>query len=774
LALTPKCFDILLMFVERSGEVLVKEELLESIWPDTIVEEGNLNRNISTIRKVLGESPNDHRYIVTVPGRGYRFVAEVRVGFEEYPRHEQRAASKSENVEFTQQTFEKKGAIPPIPAPMIVRPREPTWERSVRNYVPWLAAGTVVVVFALVLVLKTGIRTKPVLSANDLVLISDFSNATGDPVFDDTLKQAISVELSQSPYLNILSEAKVGLLLRLMTKPADTRLTPDVARDLCQRAGSKAYITGSIAQLGNQYVMTLDALNCQTGDVLAREQVTAAGKEQVLRELGVGGTKLRAKLGESLSTVQRFDTPLEQTTTPSLEALQAFSAGNLARDRKGDAAAAPLYKRAIELDPKFTMAYDALGLAYSNLDEPKLATENITKAFELRERASEREKFQITANFSQMVTGDLEKVNQICESWTQLYPRDSYSHNLLGVNYEFLGQYDKALAEMREAVRLNPEGTILHSNIMEDYTALNNLQAAKNEYVRTLEQKLDHPYLHADRYEIAFLENDEAERKRQLAWASGMAGAEDLLLSLDSDSKAYFGELAEARELSRRAAESARRGDQNETAALWQANAALREAEFGNSDRARKEAEAALALAPSRDVKVLTSLALARSGESNHSTKIADDLGESFPQNTVINRYWLPTIRAAIEIDRGNAAKAIEMLRAAIPYELGYPNPEAEGGRYLYPIYVRAQAYFLMHRYHESAAEFQKILDHPSLTENCPFGALAHLGMARAALAAGDKTKARSYFQEFLTLWRDADRNIPILVAAKSNYTKLQ
>ena len=368
-----------------------------------------------------------------------------------------------------------------------------------------------------------------------------------------------------------------------------------------------------------------------------------------------------------------------------------------------------------------------------------------------------------------MVTGDLEKVNQICESWTQLYPRDSYSHNLLGVNYEFLGQYDKALAEMREAARLNPEGTILHSNIMEDYTALNNLQAAKNEYVRTLEQKLDHPYLHADRYEIAFLENDEAERKRQLAWASGMAGAEDLLLSLDSDSKAYFGELSEARELSRRAAESARRGDQNETAALWQANAALREAEFGNSDRARKEAEAALALAPSRDVKVLASLALARSGESNRSAKIADDLGKSFPQNTVINGYWLPTIRAAIEIDRGNAAKAIEMLRAAIPYELGYPNPEAEGGRYLYPVYVRAQAYFLMHRYHESAAEFQKILDHPSLTENCPLGALAHLGMARAVLAAGDKAKARSHFQEFLTLWRDADRNIPILVAAKSN-----
>jgi len=779
LALTPKCFDVLLMLVERSGEVLVKEELLESIWPDTVVEEGNLNRNISTLRKVLGESPNDHRYIVTVPGRGYRFVAEVRKRFEEYPRVtrlEQRVIGVAEGTEFSPDTPEKKGAVAPIPipAPTIVRPREPSrmW-RTPYSARMLQAAGVVVITLVLVFVMKSSLGTKPILSANDRILIADFSNSTGDPVFDDTLKQAISVELSQSPYLNIISDAKVSLLLKLMTKPPDTRLTPDIARDLCQRAGCKAYITGSIARLGNQYVIALDALNCQTGDVLARQQVTAAGKEQVLRELGVGGTKLRAELGESLSIVQRFDTPLEQTTTPSLEALQAFSAGNLARDRKGDAAAAPLYKRAIEIDPNFTMAYDALGLAYSNLDEPSLATENITKAFELRQRASEREKFQITANFSQIVTGDLEKANQICEPWTQLYPRDSYPHNLLGVNYEFLGHNDKALAEMREAARLNPEGTILHSNIMEDYSALNDLEAAKSEYVRTLEQKLDHPYLHADRYGIAFLQHDETERSRQLAWATGRVGAEDLLLSLDSDTKAYSGKLAEARELSHRAVESARRGDQNETAALWQANAALREAEFGNSDRARKEAEAALALASSRDVQVLASLALARAGDIGRSAKIVDNLARNFPQNTVINGYWLPTIRAAIEIERGSPAKAIDVLRAAIPYELGYPNPQAEVGRYLYPIYVRAHAYFLMHRYEESAAEYQKILDHPSLTGNCPLGALAQLGFARVRAIQGDAGKARSGYEVFLALWKDADQNISLLKQAKAEYSNL-
>jgi eukaryotic-like serine/threonine-protein kinase len=777
LALTPKCFDILLMFVERPGEVLVKEELLESIWPDTVVEEGNLNRNISTIRKVLGESPNDHRYIVTVPGRGYRFVAEVREGFEECPqlaRREQRSPSNGDGAELSP-PVEKKSVIAPIPipAPAIVRPRQQVRERKIGYYLAWLTVGAAAFALALMLWLKVSSRPNPALGANDSVLIADFSNATGDPVFDDTLKQAISVELSQSPYLDILSDAKVDLILKLMTKPADTRLTPEVARDLCQRAGCKAYITGSIARLGNQYVMTLDALNCQTGDVLAREQVTAAGKEQVLRQLSAVGTKLRTKLGESLSTVQRFDTPLEQTTTPSLEALQAFSAGNLARDRKGDAVAVPLYKRAIELDPKFTMAYDALGLAYSNLDEPKLATENITKAFELRERGSEREKFQITANFSQMVTGDLEKANQICEPWTQLYPRDSYPHNLLGVNYEFLGQYDKALAEMREAARLNPEGTILHSDIMEDYTALNNLEAAKKEYEQTLEKKLDHPYLHADRYGIAFLENDSAERGRQLAWATGRAGAEDFLLSLESDTQAYAGKLADARELSRRAVESARGGDQNETAALWQANAALREAEVGNSDRARKEAEAALVLAPSRDVQVLASLAIARSGDSNRSQKIAEELSKNFPQNTVINGYWLPTIRAAIAIDRGEAAKALDALRAATPYELGYPNPQAGVGRYLYPVYVRAQAYLLTHRYYEATAEYQKILDHPSLTVNTTLGALARLGLARARAKQGDAARASSEYEKFFALWKIADPDIPILKRAKAEYSSL-
>lgn len=780
--LTSKDFELLMALIEHRGEVQIKEELMRRVWPDTIVEEGNLNRHISTLRKILGESPNQHEYIVTVPGRGYQFVAEVDILWHREedeggpvsesagPKTESERTNGPRNVRSSSpaaELFSTGGLRLAASARPLGVAERPNW-RAVA-----LIAGVIVFVVALSGGFWIRLRAKPILTNADQILIADFVNSTGDPVFDDTLKQGIAVQLEQSPAINVLSEARIRSALRLMTKPSDTRLTPDLARDVCQREGARAYIAGSIASLGSKFVLGVSAVDCATGDTLAREQATAADKEHVLNALSGAASQIRMRLGESRSSVQRFDIPLTQATTSSLEALQAFSAGNLARDRKGDAAAVPLYKRAIELDPIFTMAYDALGLAYSNLDEPKLATENIAKAFELRERGSEHEKFQITANFSQMVTGDLEKVNQICEPWTQLYPRDSYPHNLLGVNYEFLGQYDKALVEMREAARLNPEGAILHSDIMEDYTALNDLEAAKKEYEQTLEKKLDHPYLHADRYGIAFLENDSEERNRQLLWATGRAGAEDFLLSLESDTQAYSGKLADARELSRRAIESARAGGQNETAALWQANAALREAEFGNADSARKQAEAALVLAPSRDVQVLASLAIARSGNSNRSQEIAEELAKNYPRNTVINDYWLPTIRAAIAIDRGDGAKALKALRAATPYELGYPNPQAGVGRYLYPVYVRAQAYLLTHRYEQAALEYQKILEHPSLTVNTALGVLARLGLARARARQSDVKNARSEYGQFLALWKGADSNIPILDQAKTEYSSL-
>jgi len=778
LPLTPKCFDILLALVEHPGEVLVKEELMESVWPDTVVEEGNLNRNISTLRKALGESPNDHRYIVTVPGRGYRFVAEVREVPEDHPmasRHAPQGAGIAESLEFPHEPFARKASVQPLPgpSPSIVRSQSPQRFSGLRRRILWVAVGAVACSLAVVIVFRLGFRTKAVLSATDQVLIVDFSNTTGDAVFDDTLKQAVSVDLSQSPYLNILSDARVSSTLKLMTKPPDTRLTGDVARDLCQRAGGRAYIAGSIARLGAQYVIGLNAVDCRSGDSIALEQVVAQSKEQVLNALGGVTTKLRGKLGESLSSVDKSDTPLMQATTFSLEALQAFSQGDIARDRKGDAAAVPFFKRAIELDPNFALAYDALGLTYSNLDEPGLASENIAKAYALRERTSEREKFEIATNYSQIATGELEKANQIAELWAQAYPRDAYPRNILGVNYEFLGQYEKAVAEMSEAARLNPDGVVLLSNLMEDYTALGQLDQAKATYQLALARKLDHPYLHADRYGLAFLENDDAEMSRQVAWAAEHTGAEDLLISSESDTNAFFGHLGRAREFSRLAIASSQRADQKETAALWQMNAALREAEFGNSARAKQETAAALAIAASRDVQVLAALALARAGEARQAQKMSDQVAKQFPLNTVLRGYWLPTIRAAIALDRDKPSEAVETLQACLPYELGYPNPEVEVGRYLYPVYVRGQAYLLIHRGSEGLAEFQKFLDRRSVAVNSPLGALTRLGLARAYNLLGENAKSRAAYEDFFHLWKDADPDIPILAQARAEYSRL-
>jgi len=781
ISLSPKDFDLLLALVQHHGEVLVKEELMERVWPDTVVEEGNLNRHISTLRKTLGESPNEHEYIVTVPGRGYRFVSEVREDWRESPHL---SVQEADQIGLPPGDESSLGSTVPrvhlsalrTPSAHVSRPEAwgSTWRA--RSGSTWLAVGTVVALGAISLAagaLLLSMRSKPILTNTDYILISDFVNTTIDPVFDDTLKQAVTVQLSQSPYLNILSEARIRTALQLMTRPPDTKLTPDVAREVCQRTESKAYIAGSIASLGSQYVVGLNSVNCQTGERLAQEQAVADDKEHVLKALDGAATKLRAKLGESLSTVQRYDVPLQQATTPSLEALKAYSMGDIARDRKGDAAAIPFFQHAVEIDPQFALAYDALGITFSNLNEPGLAAENITRAYELLQRASEREKFQITANYSQIVTGELEKANQICELWAQAYPRDVYPHNLLGVNYEFLGQYGKAIAEMQEAVRLNPDGVILRSNLMDDYDALSRLDEAKVTFRQALERKLDHPYLHADMYGVAFLQHDTAEMDSQVAWSIGVQGGEDLLLSAESDTKAFSGNLIKAREYSRRAVAAALRNNQKETAAEWQMNEALREAEFGNVELARQQTTQALSKASSRDIEILAALTLARVGDPSRARTMADDLAKRFPLNTVINGYWLPAIRAAIEIQQGTPAKAIEVLAPAASYESGYPNPQVEVGRFLYPVFLRGQAYLLMQQGNAAAAEFQKILNAPGLILNCPLGALARLGLSRASALRGDLSKARSGYQDFFALWKDADSDIPMLRQARAEYSNL-
>ena len=543
-----------------------------------------------------------------------------------------------------------------------------------------------------------------------------------------------------------------------------------VARELCQRAGSKAYLAGTIGSLGSQYVLGLKAVNCRSGDTLAEEQVTAASKEKVLDTLGQAATELRSGLGESLSTVEKFDSPLEQATTSSLEALQAYSLGWKTQWAKGDSAAAvPFFQRAVQLDPNFAMAYASLGTSYWVVAETSLGAENMKKAYALRERVSTREKFYIESHYHDFVTGDMEKTRQACELWTQTYPRDDVPKVVLGVVYSKLGQYDKLLAENREALGLYASA-VNYANLADSYLYLNRLNEARATATEAKAKKLDSPYLRFLLYQLDFLQNDAAGMAQQVAWASGKAGWEDVLAAEEADSDAYSGHLRKARELSRRAVASAEQAEEKETAAGYEADAALREALFGNAAEARQRTAAALKLSGGRDVQYGASLALALAGDALQAEALADDLGKRFTEDTLVQSNYLPTIRAQVALIRKDHSKAVEYLQAA-SYELGTPTDRISPA--LYPVYVRGQAYLDAHQGSQGAAEFQKILDHRGIVVNAPIGALAHLQIARSYAMQGDTAKARMAYKDFLALWKDADPDIPILIAAKAEYAKL-
>lgn len=661
-------------------------------------------------------------------------------------------------LEFASSTTESTAAKRPLPR----------WAKS--RAVIALGITTVLVSITLFL------RGRPVgaLTQSDTIVVADFVNSTSDPVFDDTLNQALTVELEQSPFLKIIPRIKVRDTLQLMGRSPEEPLTPELSRDVCQRAGGKAVLWGSIAPLGSQYVIGLTAAECNTGSHLASEQTQTANKESVLKALGKAASHLRSKLGESLSSVQKFDTPLDQATTPSLEALKAYSRGRQTQFKQGSTAAIPSFKRAIELDPNFAVAYDALGLSYSNLGEPGLANENLQRAYELRNHVSERERLRISASYHSYFDGDLVKGSEIYALWAQTYPRDAVPLGNLGAIDLYLGNYEKARRETLEHLRLEPDSAIGYSNLIVAYTDLNRLTEAKAAYQEAIGRKLEDYGLHGNLYEIAFLEADVNEMERQLAWAADKSGAADVLLSFSSDTEAFYGRLSKARALSLRAVSSARGNDQKETAAGWQMNAALREAEFGNTSLAREATSSALALASTRDVQIFAALALARAGVLADAQRLAEDLAKRFPRDTLVTGYWLPTIGAAIEIQRRNPSKAVEILQAAVPYELGEPYPSFQGGGSLYPIYLRAQSYLLLHRGEEARAEFQKILEHRSIVKNCPLGALAQLGLGRAYAVLGDPEKARAAYRDFLRLWDKADPDIPILKEAKLEYARLR
>jgi tetratricopeptide (TPR) repeat protein/class 3 adenylate cyclase len=608
-----------------------------------------------------------------------------------------------------------------------------------------------------------------VLTEKDTIVVADFDNKTGDAVFDDTLKQGLSVALSQSPFLNLLQDGRVNETLKLMGRPPGQRLTAEVAREVCIRTSSKALLAGTISPLGSQYVVGIKAMNCLSGDALAEEQVQAAAKEQVLKVLDTAATSLRSQLGESLRTVRQYDTPLEQATTASLEALRAYSEG-VKTAMQNDAAGIPLFKRAVELDPNFASAYLGLGASYANLSETRIANENIEKAYELRDRVSERERLRITADYHSFVTKDLEKANRAYEETIRAYPREFRAYLDLAFNNSLIGQYDKALAQSTEAVRLNPDSGQAYGNLMSFYLFLNRLSEAKTTYDQALGRKLENSYLHVNRYQVAFLEGDTAEMQRQ-AEAMGKTGSEDMPFGFQSDTEYYFGHREKARNLSRQAVEVAKRNDQEETAFQWSLESTLREAEVGNKGQALREAIEAEPRATSRDVQILAALTLARSGDVRRALIICDTLNKRSPMDSLLNGYWLPTIRAAIELNRQQAGKALDLLQSASSYELGSPPPLSAT---LYPVYVRGEAYLVAHQGQKAADEFQKIIDHRSMVQNFTLGALAHLQLGRAKMMIGDKDGARKGYQDFLTLWKDADDDIPALKEAKAEYAKLQ
>ena len=635
---------------------------------------------------------------------------------------------------------------------------------------------TILVALVILLLATTShfyLRRTPKLTDKDSIVLADFANSTGDPVFDDTLKTALAVSLNQSPFLNVVSDNKVVATLKLMTRPPDMKLTPDVARELCQRVGSKAYISESIACLGSQYVLELTAVDCQSGDTLAQEQATAAAKEKVLDGLGKAASKLRGELGESVATVQKLDVPLYEATTSSLEALKAYSLGAKEDRQKGSSAALPYFQRAIELDPNFAMAYNNLGLAYANSNQPRLAADNLKKAFELRDPVTQAEKFAITANYYRLATGEIERSNQTYEQWTVIYPRTASAYGHLGSDYMILGQYEKAAAVTREYLRLVPTGVVGYVNLGQTYLALNRFDLAKTISGEALRRNLEGIGLHLNLYALAFFKGDMGAMKQQVDWAVGKPDAKDWLLSLQSDTEAWSGNLGKARELSRQAVESGRHNDEKEPAAYWQANAAIREGLFGNRGAARRNAAAAAALAEgSRDAEAQAALAYALAEDVAHAQSLADDISKRLPKDTVVQTVWLPTIRAQIEIARKNPARSVQLLEAAEPYELGMLTGSAPNSC-LYPVYVRAQAY-LNQQQGSAVAEFRKILDHHGLLWGCPTGPLAHLGLARAYMSQRDSASAKAAYRDFLSLWKDADPDIPILKQARAEYAKLQ
>ena len=627
----------------------------------------------------------------------------------------------------------------------------------------WVLAAIAVVALVVLVGALFHFRRTPALTERDSIVVADFVNTTGESVFDGTLKEALTVQLDQSPYLNILPESRVREALRYMGRSPDERISNDVAREICLRAGVKAMLTGSISSLGSHYVITLTAVNAQTGDALAREQIEAESKEQVLKALDRSASSLRRKLGESLGSVQKFTTPLVEATTSSLEALKAFSLGQAEHQKLAEDKALPYLKRSIELDPNFAMAYATLGVVLGNSGETKQASDCLKKAFELKERASEREKLYISAHYYEVVTGQIDKAIEVYESWKETYPRDTVPRDNVALRYSMIGQYEKALTNASEAMRLDAKDRFAYQNVADAYEKLDRYDEAKAIADQAIAQNVDSAVVHMVLYEIAFIRGDAAGMQREIAWAAGKP-EEAYGLFLAVQAEYALGKIQKAHETFRRAVSLLERQGLKEAAANARAVEIVSEAVLGNIQEAHQKATEALSSPVDRDTRITLAIALAICGDTGRAQKLIDELAKDFPLDTLLNNVSLPVARAIIEIQHNNPAQAITLLEAASPYDLTSYGP----------MYVRGEALRRAHDGAKAAAEYQRILDHRGIEPVSMTYALARLGLGRACALQGQTTKARTAYQDFLALWKDADPDVPILKRAKEEYEKLK
>ena len=611
-----------------------------------------------------------------------------------------------------------------------------------------------------------------ILTDKDRIVLADFTNTTGDPVFDGTLRQGLAAQLEQTPFISLVSDSIIAHTLTLMSKPRDTRLSPDLAREVGQRVGAAATIEGSISTLGTQYVVSLKAVNCREGNLLSQQQETAAGKEQVLTALGQATTKMRKALGESLVSVHKYAALPEDTTTSSLEALQAYAMGSKATDVDNDyLAAIPFFQRAVALDPNFAMAYMMLAGSYQPQGELTLAAENARKAYELRERTSDHERLNIAAFYEIVVTGNLEAARRSYELIAQTYPRDEAAQIMLWYIHLICGDYARADAAAKRAFEINPDSSNNYVSLMYCDQYLGRYDQAKAAAEQSRARKLNSPWYPLILYVVDFLQNNPAGMAEQATATQGIPGVEDQMFFIESETAADHGQFGQARELTRRAADSARRAQEKETAAEYEGHNSVREGLVGLMDFAKEDAQSALATIKGKHGEGFSAIAFALAGDVANANRAIDDLTKRFPQNTVVQTRYLPMARSALALNSGNAHPAIEALSPAAPYELGHTNEDFTFA--LYPIYFRGQAYLAAKNGAGAAVEFQKILNHASIVGNEPIGALAHLGLARAYSLSGNTAKAKTAYQDFFTLWKDADSDIPLLIQAKAEYAKL-